>query len=409
MFIKRLSDYSSEDLFNTAFVFLAALIFSGFFFLDKSFHRVVMYVFLLGGVSYYFKFKPDLRYLFHGYRKYLVFTGAAYLAYGFFSVFWSTEIDASGIFKTVKIPIFIALFVLTFSQAVRLNYRFLDIVLFAFVGAALCIGVYLFVIELTVPVIKWGMSYYDDPIRLQGIGLSKNSIIFAQLMGVACLILTFHQWDMPKIESFLNIPVRIALIGFFIFLIVASGSRGPFLALVLSLCMIKFLMLRRTLLPALILVAIGILVGLIFLEEIIEILRLDRPSYRLEIWLQAWGYIQQAPIFGHGLVSEFNYSIKASPYYTSNNAHNIFIGSAVKGGLFGFLAYCAFVSSLFLNAYCVARKCDYFFLLSLILFGLLCMQTAGHTLYVNLNREWLFCWIPAAMLMAKRFDRGLTT
>ena len=127
---------------------------------------------------------------------------------------------------------------------------------------------------------------------------------------------------------------------------------------------------------------------------------LTRNPWRIEIWLDAWKYIQDAPIIGNGLATVNTFgSIKQT------FPHSIYVSSAFYGGFVGL----ALLLALFGQALLIALKTDDKNKKSLHL-GLLCIPVIGGlTDLAQVSKSpgelWYILWLPITIIIGYAIQR----
>jgi O-antigen ligase len=224
---------------------------------------------------------------------------------------------------------------------------------------------------------------------LSGWGVS-NPISSAIYLGVSTLA---AWWVIPNRSRSIQLGL-VLLIVINVVLLFLTKSRGPMLALFITLLLLSLY--RRSREDILLLVAgcLGVLV-IMFSADIFSIVmqRATAPNYRMEIWGQALEQVRKNLAFGQGFGHNANIEILENVSVTHAHASvlEIFrVGGLIGGSLFLGVLY-------FFTKDSVSNRRGMFFLLWLI-FGLLCLSTNGRMVLSRPSIEWFCFWMPLFLL-----------
>jgi O-antigen ligase len=121
---------------------------------------------------------------------------------------------------------------------------------------------------------------------------------------------------------------------------------------------------------------------------------LSRNPWRFEIWMDAWKYIQNAPIIGNGLASLNTFGAIEQKF-----PHSIYVSSAFFGGAIGLFLLLALFAQLAWAALNTEDKTTKAFHL-----GLLCVPVIGGlTDLAQVSKSpgelWYILWVPVTIII----------
>ena len=242
--------------------------------------------------------------------------------------------------------------------------------------------------------IWWFFQDHSFPrARLSAIGQLRHPGFAASLYGFVGL---YHFMALPYASAarawrrWLPGVLAVAMAAL---VVVLAQSRGIFLATLLVLLLGALITRERRYLVALGLVTITIIIaGYWWQDDLTNIVnRGGWDSDRLEIWQQALMLIQQAPLFGHGLMLDTSITAGGK---SIGHPHNILLSTALYGGLVA-------AGLLLLLIVLVLRQgWRYWYTeqdikpLLLSAFGIIYMMTDGYRLISNPFPNWVYFWLP---------------
>lgn len=242
--------------------------------------------------------------------------------------------------------------------------------------------------------IWWFFQDHSFPrARLSAIGQLRHPGFAASLYGFVGL---YHFMALPYASAarawrrWLPGVLAVAMAAL---VVVLAQSRGIFLATLLVLLLGALITRERRYLVALGLVTITIIIaGYWWQDDLTNIVnRGGWDSDRLEIWQQALMLIQQAPLFGHGLMLDTSITAGGK---SIGHPHNILLSTALYGGLVA-------AGLLLLLIVLVLRQgWRYWYTeqdikpLLLTAFGVIYMMTDGYRLISNPFPNWVYFWLP---------------
>jgi len=178
----------------------------------------------------------------------------------------------------------------------------------------------------------------------------------------------------------------------FVFL---TQSRGPILTL-LTICGVFCLLSGKSIrwITLSTITAILLIFGLNDSIHSFVIESITRNPWRVEIWLDAWKYIQNAPIIGNGLAS-----INTFGSIEQKFPHSIYVSSAFYGGFVGLALLLALFGQIAMTA--LKTECKNTKALHL---GLLCIPVVGGlTDLAQVSKSpgelWYILWLPITIII----------
>jgi O-antigen ligase len=238
---------------------------------------------------------------------------------------------------------------------------------------------------------------------MSGFGRSENPNILSFMFGFATLVVLFGSYTVQYPTYGRALRAAIAL--FFIFIIFLAKSRGPGVALLLAIAVTACFS-RSKWIVGLWVISLS-LIGVIFLfnpESLHSIIQ-RADSYRFEIWKQAVPAMLEKPLFGHGIGSNFAFDVSHPSVPPQSSAHNVLLGTFLYGGVVGLSLLLALGFNALVRAVRLGRDNQTWLPFSLLVFGGIAMQFSGHTLFLNLNHEWWYSWVPLAYIIASSTRR----
>lgn len=387
---------NKEDKLLTIAALFLPLLFGGFFLLDTSLHRNLLYLSFPFMTALLIRDREIVRSTLHSTQSLWIWP-AAFLAYMTLSVSWASVEETGRYFEKAKLILLIGLPVLASAHIFRMAPDILKTCLKAMTIAAIIGGI-----------TSLSQHTFILSTRLHGMGRAENPVQCALLYALAIFAIYFLPLQIKR-----AIWIKTACILFFGAIILLTQSRGPILALITTVCLLGILTAsRKVKIAGMIgltgLISLGVAIY-VFLPELVHSTQFSQifsrlSTGRLEIWEEASAKALEAPIIGHGLASKFYYTFHVytgSHAQTIGHPHNLYLSTLIHGGLIGvFLLAGALISSLrtavrlsddFLPKLCLA------FLLSGSILGL--VDFGGYV--INLSTEWLVFWWPIALLMAR--------
>lgn len=248
-------------------------------------------------------------------------------------------------------------------------------------------------------------SVYSGPDRLKNFGILEHEILAASSYGFAALLLLYGCRINHPLQT------RIKFVGLAILLadMVWTQSRGPLLALIISICVAELIKGKHRKLIS----CLGLLtlfVGLLMIARIIDIpefiSRNGGDSYRLVIWKTMWARIMESPWLGQGLGADETIALPACGCIP--HPHNIFLATLFYSGLVGLFLLVSVLFLAWMSAYQLQQSNGNIFFLVLLTFGILCGFSDGNKLIDHPRPMWLYFWLPVVLIAAHQVHERLS-
>lgn len=192
-----------------------------------------------------------------------------------------------------------------------------------------------------------------------GIGFQSPFEDISSLGGIAVTLMVFSVASIRKATTF-SFSCELALLFVTVVLMIASWSRGTWLAGICFLLLVAWCRLPTRWFALYIAVGVCAVVGISYsanaavwqrnsyLARLVQLVRIEdissKSSGRLELWHKATGMISEHPIIGHGIGSFYQSSTRyARPddpnANTPNFAHNTFLQITAEQGIPAFMLF----------------------------------------------------------------------
>ncbi len=197
----------------------------------------------------------------------------------------------------------------------------------------------------------------------------------------------------------------LALLSLFIILgsVILTQSRGPILALFLSLLVSLAVTRSRkmaALLLSLMLVALACFVG----SEAIVLDMIQRgDSKHFEIYYKGVAKIKEALIFGHGAATSPH--VVLADGITYPHLHNLYIAAAFWGGITGLVLLLSIIVWAGYQIRYLIIKRQYMLWHILLLYGCLCGLTDQKVAFNHPDTLWMIFWLPLGIMMGQEINR----
>lgn len=178
-----------------------------------------------------------------------------------------------------------------------------------------------------------------------------------------------------------------------LFSMAATISRTPFAATAICLFLLCVFNFNK---PAKFILLFGITLiatVLLLLPDALSSYTARGMSYRPLIWKDAINSIMQAPILGHGILSEINI-----PSIQSDSAHNRFLSTFYYSGVVGLILLLVVIADTFIKNI-KSQSFELFSFKVLLLFGCLCSLTEGKYVISRPDMVWLIIWLPLGLTL----------
>lgn len=315
------------------------------------------------------------------------------------SVFWSDQVEASRYFSKGKLFFILGITTLStfyisykfpgFSATIKKLYIF-----GATSSALILIANYL---------IAHGFSL--QPERLEGMGRASNPVQASLVYGLAIIAITFGKFPdhySKRQVYFLKTLMMLPSLS----IILLTQSRGPFLALIVTLTVL-FILKPGNRVRTAICVGIGLcLLSIPFYSvlkytDIVE----RKTTGRFEIWDTAINQIKEKPITGNGLATNnrYNYTKDDGTHMTASHIHSLYLSTLFQGGAVG-LGLLLSIYFIFAKRYfeLIANNGhEYVWIGGWVLMGTVFGIADFGGIVINLSTEWLVFWWPIGLVLGQ--------
>lgn len=352
---------------------LLGLIFAGFFFIPKSPHRVLFYI-LIAATLWAYKDIFCVKAIIARARHHIWVT--LFFGYCVLTSFIFALGSLEETFNVVKKAIFISAFIIILISLLRSEKEWSRL-FFCYALAAVIIG-------LGLCLYYFGFLNGE---RLWGIGRGVNPNVGGLLYGLAGVIIYCHhgRWGFGTY----HIPLVIFGLCVCFLVVLATQSRGTMIALGITSFIILVLQRRYYFIGlGIIAAALGVFILIFSGADIYHMIE-RADNGRFDIWRQAFMLALQNPVAGIGYGTETSFTTDLG---TWRSTHNIYLGMFVYHGIIGLALFLTFWVSTFKKIY---QKDDLTVAAIMIYAGIFGLFEF-HTLFTNLNPEWLVFWLPVA-------------
>ncbi|NWB97268.1 O-antigen ligase family protein [Pseudomonas gingeri] len=228
--------------------------------------------------------------------------------------------------------------------------------------------------------------------RMIGGGAFTNPLLSSHLFGFFCIY-----WLCMCITSqrlsvlWLSVPATaIMLVA-----IMATGSRTPLVALVLSALWLCIVNRNRRALVMIAGMLLGSAVTLLLFPDVLG----DRgSSYRLQIWQIALERIAEHPWIGHGYDSDLRIDVGAG--YTLSEPHSFSLGILFYIGVIGMIPWAFMLVWGLLSSYRQRLQPLFVLASTLLAYGIGAGLAEGGAVLTRPREHWFLLWIPLALIAA---------
>lgn len=352
------------------------------FILDNSKYKTIYYTLLPISILINYKNIPSII----KQHKTAILAIISTLLFFSISTLWSTEPD---LLDKIKNSIFVLmLFISTIEVSKNINYKQITSTLFyaTSIFTILLITILLFKNDFVIPT--------ESRLNLSIlINLSENNPISSGIILGAIILVAVNK--IKESTTLWHLALITLVSSSALLLLILTKSRGPLIALAISLTILAILNKNK---KTYVYLTFGLLLMLTFLylSNIVEMLssRMEQPNYRLWIWTYTIQSMENNWLFGHGLGSK-----AAIPLYNKDNelittvshAHSSAFDSLRVGGLIGISLISTMTAYLLYKP--LKRNHGWLFLV-LFIFGFICLSTNGKFPLIRPSIEWFGFWAP---------------
>ncbi len=195
-------------------------------------------------------------------------------------------------------------------------------------------------------------------------------------------------------------PILIIALAPVLLYLFMTGSRGPQLALVVAFALTCLLVRNK---QTNVFLSFGLVssvaIGWMFHDFFLNMASDSTLSGRAMIWEQVIGYIQQKPMMGHGYDASMAAVFHGREFLYS---HNYYLQSLYCYGAIGFFFFSGLIITTFIAAYKHWQDRLVKMAFFLLCYGLVCMMTEVHRLFINPDENWLIFWLPVAIILGRK-------
>jgi O-antigen ligase len=368
----------SEYLTYSYIVFLAGFFISP----DNHLHRNFFYLFFLAPFILYL----DLGAIRRCFKTTLFKMSIIFLLYFLISMFWTKGgLTTESYYDHIRYFLMLVLFIMATMLISANSNRFLGRIIFWLCLVAL--------ISSVIFILYFYESHRFPKIRVRGpFDHTHNPNQAAMFFGFVA-ILAFYSMLCSK-NKWQKIFYWTVFLGLSVFLLL-SQSRGPLLALFLS--MILGLALEKRWKE--IIAIIAICAGLIFMIEIVGVgvKSMFRRGFgdRIDIWLASFERISQVPFLGEGYFTDMSIQ---TPKFLETSPHNLLLLVILKSGLVGGGFLTALVVAAVVKSYRYFVSSKNWIYLCIFAYFVLCMTFDSTHLLYKPTLGWLIFWMPVGLL-----------
>ena len=312
---------------------------------------------------------------------------ALYVVYMVLSATWSDPFSFSGLLQSIMAGLYVLAFcVITVALFNDYPEQF-----------ALLLRIICVVAGVAAIMAMW-VWYRDHPFpqaRLPGIGRLYSEVRSACAYGFFVVLSTHYALRTRRASARLGFALLAFIVLCFVLL---TQSRTGLLAVGVGLLILTIGEHWKKTAIGLLLLTGGSGLLLLMYPELLEGLRRSEP-FRPAIWSAVLSYSLQAPFFGHG------YLVDTSVYVNSTQfiiAHSSYLATLRDGGCIGLCLLLSLLGYAGWSAFRLARESGNYVLLALLLYGMIGMAPDGDRLLTRPREQWLFLWLPLALIMAQQ-------
>ncbi|WP_426135500.1 O-antigen ligase family protein [Pseudomonas sp. PWP3-1b2] len=225
-----------------------------------------------------------------------------------------------------------------------------------------------------------------------GLGALDNPLLSSHLFGFFCVYWLYVCVNTKRFSTlWLSVPA-VAIMGV---VILATGSRTPFVALTLAVFWMGLLSRnRRSALMVIGLVVAGVALVLFYPELITE----RGSSFRFEIWRIILDRISDAPWIGHSYDSELYVMPENYSDIALREPHSFALGVLYYIGIIGFIPWLFMLGRGLYQGFRERAQPLFILASSLLAYGIGAGLTEGGGILSRPKEHWFLLWIPLALI-----------
>lgn len=243
-------------------------------------------------------------------------------------------------------------------------------------------------------------AYFIGPSaeRLIGTGALRNPLLTSHVLGFFCTYWIAAWLTRSERHDWLPILLALPLLA----AVLATGSRTPLLALVLtSLWMLLMSGRRAFCLVAALVLAAGASIALMP-----EILLQRGLSFRPQLWSEAIRQASEHLWIGHGFDSKFIFNIEGLGGALSD-PHNVELAILLELGLVGLSLWLLMYGLILLRCLQQRHQGKFQLASALVVYGFSAGLTEGSNFFSRPNENWFLIWIPLSLVAALSISQRL--
>lgn len=235
------------------------------------------------------------------------------------------------------------------------------------------------------------LAHFGDQLR--------NAVAGGNVYGMMAIICCFYVLKRREAHT----AIYTGILSVIFFSAVLTWSRAPLAALFGTLLIAGIIARDKTVIG---IVSVFTIIGVLMyfhVEGVKEtIFRAGAWFVRKELWEQSLVRVWEAPFFGEGISANRRFTI--SDGSTWNHSHNVYIATALYGGLTGlFLFLAVILVGVWQSILCFHRQREVTYV-ALLVYACACMMFANHRVISHPDAIWLYFWLPLAILAAKEIS-----
>ncbi|HYQ91144.1 MAG TPA: O-antigen ligase family protein [Candidatus Competibacteraceae bacterium] len=321
---------------------------------------------------------------------------ALYIAYMAFSAIWSEPFSLRGLRKSIMEGLYVSAFIIiTALLCSTYPARFERLL------RTLCLVAGIMAI---VAMLVWYSQHPFPDSRLPGIGRMQFEIRSACAYGLFAIIAGSHAFRTCGVRAHVGYTLLVIILIFFVIL---TQSRTALLSVGLGLAILSLTERPRQATISLSLLAGFCSLLLLFYPALWEGLASRGESYRPAIWSVVIDNWLQAPIWGHGYLA--NTTIHLNTGEEFNEAHSSYLAMLRDGGIIGLSILLTMLGYACWQALRFAKQTGNYILPALLIYSMSCIVPNDDRLLTRPREQWLFLWLPLALILAERLRRKKPT
>ena len=227
--------------------------------------------------------------------------------------------------------------------------------------------------------------------RMIGTGALRNPLLTSHVLGFLCTY-WIASWT-SRSERYDVVPILLASI--LLVALLATGSRTPLMALVLTSVWMILMSGRRALYLVMAVLSAGLLLNAVMPELLLQ----RGVSFRPQLWSDAIGKASSHLWLGGGYDSRFIFDIPGVGMLL-HDPHNVELAVLLELGLIGLTIWASMYALVFYR--CIKYRSDASMQIgsALLVYGIGAGLTEGGNFLSRPNESWFMIWIPLSLCCA---------